>query len=45
MGLGVIKTMRDGIPLIREAFPIREYKPQDTARWNEAYKKFKAMVK
>ena len=45
MGLGVVKTMRDAIPLIREAFPIREYKPQDTARWNEAYKKFKAMVK
>ena len=45
MGLGVVKPMRDAIPLIREAFPIREYKPQDTARWNEAYKKFKAMVK
>ncbi|MEI8120655.1 MAG: rhamnulokinase family protein [bacterium] len=44
MGLGVIKTMRDAIPLIRESFPIREYKPQDTARWNVAYRKFKALI-
>ncbi|MEI6514704.1 MAG: FGGY-family carbohydrate kinase [bacterium] len=45
MGLGVIKTLRDGIPLIREAFPIREYKPQDTERWNDAYRKFKELTK
>lgn len=45
LGLGVIKTLRDAIPLIREAFPIREYKPQDVSRWNEAYRKFKTLLK
>lgn len=45
LGLGVIKTMRDAIPLIREAFPIREYQPQDVVRWNEAYKRFMTLVK
>ncbi|MEI6564382.1 MAG: FGGY-family carbohydrate kinase [bacterium] len=43
MGLGVIHTMQEAQPLIREAFPIREYKPQDKARWTEAYRKFKLL--
>jgi rhamnulokinase len=45
MGLGLIKSMHDAQPLIREAFPIREYKPQDEARWTDAYAKFKTLLK
>jgi hypothetical protein len=37
--------MPDAIPLIREAFPILEYKPRDTARWNEAFRKFKPLLR
>ena len=45
MGLGIIKSMHEAQPLIREAFPIREYKPKDGARWTEAYAKFKTLLK
>lgn len=45
MGLGLIKSMPDAIPLIREAFPILEYKPRDTARWDEAFRKFKPLLR
>ena len=40
MGLGVIESMADARPLIREAFPIRTFKPRDTAAWNQAYERF-----
>jgi sugar (pentulose or hexulose) kinase len=43
MGLGLISSMRDALPTIRKAFPIREFKPQDTALWNGAYEKFRAV--
>ena len=44
LGLGVIKTLRDAIPLIRSAFTIREHKPQETERWDEAYRKFTRLI-
>lgn len=45
LGLGIIKSMRDALPLIRQAFPIREYKPRDTVSWNKAYERFRKIVK
>jgi sugar (pentulose or hexulose) kinase len=44
MGLGIIKSMRDALPIIRQAFPIREYKPHDAQSWNKAYEKFRQIV-
>jgi len=44
MGLGLIKSMPEAQPLIREAFPIRNYKPQDEARWTNAFAKFKMLL-
>lgn len=44
MGLGLIKSMQGAQPLIREAFPIREFRPQDQALWTEAYAKFKSLL-
>ena len=44
MGLGLIKSMPEAQPLIREAFPIRSYKPQDEARWTNAYAKFMMLI-
>ncbi len=45
LGLGLIKSMQEAQPLIREAFPIREYKPREEALWSEAYAKFKTLLK
>lgn len=44
MGLKVIKSMPDALPIIKQAFPIREYRPQNTDVWNKAYERFRAMV-
>lgn len=43
LGLGLIHSMRDALPAIRKAFPIREFNPQDTASWNKAYEKFRTV--
>lgn len=40
MGLGLIATMRDALPIVRRAFPIRDYTPQNTAEWDRQYRKF-----
>jgi rhamnulokinase len=45
MGLGVIGSLQDALALIRRAFPIREYMPQDSGRWNEAYATFRKLVR
>ena len=45
IGLRAIRSLSDALSLIRQAFPIREYTPQDTARWNQAYEQFKRYVK
>lgn len=43
MGLGIIKSMEDAQPLIKEAFPITRYTPHDPASWDRAYARFKAL--
>jgi len=44
MGLGIIKSMKDALPIIRQAFPLKDYKPRDTALWNKAYERFRQIV-
>jgi rhamnulokinase len=44
MGLGVIRSMQDAQPIIKQVFPIREYRPQDTASWDRAYERFRRIV-
>ncbi|HAS81113.1 MAG TPA: rhamnulokinase [Verrucomicrobia bacterium] len=43
VGLGLIRTMQDALPIIRQAFPIRDYKPQATGAWDNAYSRFKGL--
>lgn len=43
MGLGLIRKMKDALPVIKQAFPIKEYKPRDTVRWEQAYARFKTV--
>lgn len=43
--LGIIGSMQEALPIIRQAFPIKEYKPRDTKAWNKAYKRFRQIVR
>ncbi len=45
LGLGLIRSLPEALPLIRQAFPIHDYAPQDPARWDRAYETFKTLVK
>ncbi|MBI2438325.1 MAG: rhamnulokinase [Lentisphaerae bacterium] len=44
LGLGVISSLHEGLPIIKQAFPIREFKPADTAAWDQAYAQFRRLV-
>ena len=43
LGLGLIGSMQDAQPIIKEAFPIKTYDPRNTAVWNKAYDRFRAL--
>ncbi len=40
LGLGVIKSLHDALPVIKKAFPIKVYKPQDALAWDRAFRRF-----
>lgn len=40
VGLGIIPTIADAQPIIKNSFPIKEYTPKNTAMWNKAYEIF-----
>ncbi|MBI2441802.1 MAG: rhamnulokinase [Lentisphaerae bacterium] len=44
LGLGMISSLHDALPIIKRAFPIREFKPADTAAWDQAYVRFRRLV-
>lgn len=44
VGLGILGSMADAMPIIRQAFPIREYVPGDTTAWDGAYERFRKIV-
>lgn len=41
LGLGIIGSMHEALPIIRNTFPIREYRPGDRAAWDEHYQRFR----
>ncbi len=45
LGLGVIDSMDGALPLIRGAFPIKEFRPKDAQSWAKEYKRFVGIVK
>jgi rhamnulokinase len=45
MGLGVIKRLKDAKAMIRSAFPIKEFVPQEQQTWEKAYARYQAVVK
>lgn len=44
LGLGVIKSLPDALPIIKQAFPIKVYQPQNTADWDSAFRQFQRFM-
>lgn len=42
VGLGLLGSIADAQPVIREAFPVKQYTPRDRASWDRAYARFAA---
>ncbi len=40
LGLGLLRSLAEAQPVIRSAFPIREYRPRATEVWERAYARF-----
>ncbi len=45
LALGVIRRMSDAKPLIRGAFPIKEYTPRDHDTWEKAWESYRKILK
>lgn len=45
LGLGLVKNLREAMPMIKKAFPIPTYTPNSSEAWQKAYDKFKTLVK
>ncbi|HIE43624.1 MAG TPA: rhamnulokinase [Candidatus Omnitrophica bacterium] len=44
MGLGVLSSLKEAIPIIRNAFPIKTYRPVEQNKWQKVLEKFKKMI-
>ncbi len=44
IGLGVIKSISEARNLIKDAFVIKEFEPQEPGKWEQAYRRFKPLV-
>jgi rhamnulokinase len=45
VGAGILADLKDAMPLIKSAFPITTFKPQNTAAWDVAYARFAKLLK
>lgn len=45
LGLGLVKSLREAMPMIKQAFPIPTYNPGNAEAWQKAYDKFRSLVK
>ena len=44
MGLGIIRSLPEAIPMIKQVFPIKQYQPRDTVAWGRAYERFLKII-
>ena len=44
MAMGIIGSMQEAQPLIRQAFPIKQFDPSAAADWNGPFEKFRGLV-
>lgn len=40
LGLGIIRSLRDAMPIIKRTFPIEQFTPRDVGAWDKAYEAF-----
>lgn len=45
IGAGIIPDLKTAMPLIKSAFPISTFKPENTEAWNTAYARFAKLIK
>jgi len=45
LGMGVIKSLHDAMPIIKKAFPIKVYNPQDIRSWDKVFQQFQRFVR
>jgi len=45
VGLGLIKDLKQAIPIIKAAFPPDRYRPADQSRWQQALGRFKELIR
>jgi rhamnulokinase len=43
MATGDVASLADARKIVRNSFEVKHYQPKDTARWDEAYDRFKAL--
>ncbi|MFW6303192.1 MAG: rhamnulokinase [Candidatus Sumerlaeota bacterium] len=45
IALGHIASLQEGRKIIRNSFPVEEYEPAETGKWNEAWSRFQGFLK
>ena len=45
VGAKIIRNLSEAMPLIKSAFPVAEYTPQDAEAWSAAYARFTKLLK
>ena len=45
MAMGAIKDINEGRKVVKNSFDITEYTPQDNEQWDNAYDKWKKIIK
>jgi len=44
LGLGVIKSLHDALPMIKASFPIKVYQPRNAGAWDSAFQQFQRFI-
>lgn len=44
MATGDVKSLADARAIVRNSFDVKHYEPRETAKWGEAYERFKKLV-
>ena len=45
LGLGIINSLSEALPVIKQAFPLKHYQPREPQLWDQAYSRFQDIQK
>jgi rhamnulokinase len=45
LGLGIVGSLREAMPVIKKTFPIKRYVPDDSEVWSKAYARFQVATR